>query len=61
MRIPPFEFDTIRQSMQTQDTSTRRQKVSSVIVGMETDEITLKNTEEDFSSDREDSVMQNEE
>jgi hypothetical protein len=54
--VPSLELDSVRHGRQAKDSGTRREEMTSVVVGVETDEVAMKDTEEDLSSDGKDSV-----
>ena len=52
-----FKLDTVGHRLQTENPRTRGKEVAGIIVGVETDEITVQDAEKDLASDWEDTVM----
>ena len=55
MSVVTFQLDSVGHGRETEDSSTRGEEMTSVVVGMESDEVAVEDTEEDFSSDGKDS------
>jgi hypothetical protein len=50
----PRKLDPIRHRRESQDTGTRRKEVASVVICMETDEVAIKDSKENFAADGKD-------
>lgn len=52
-----IELNTVGHGGKREDTGARGEEVAGIIVGVEADEVTVKNTQEDFTTDWEDTVV----
>lgn len=52
-----FELDSVRHCWEIEDSGTGGEEVSCVVEGMETYQITVQDTQEDFTTDGEDSEV----
>jgi len=55
--VLPIELNTVRHGGKREDACARGEEVAGIIVGVETDEVAVKNTQEDFTTDWEDTVV----
>lgn len=55
MSVVSFQLDSVGHGRETEDSSTRREEMTSVVVGVESDEIAVEDSKEDLSSDGENS------
>lgn len=55
MGVPALDEDSVGHRRQAEDPRAGREEVASVVVGVETDEVAVEDTEKDLSSNREDS------
>lgn len=52
-----LEFDSIRHGRETKDTCTRGEEVTSIVIGMETYEITVQDPKQNLTSNGQNSMM----
>lgn len=48
---------TVGQALETEETGSAREEVTSVVVGMESDEVAVEDTEKNLTTHREDTAM----
>lgn len=58
LRVSALEFNSVGHRRCSENACARRQEMASIIVGMETDQVAVEDTEEDFASDGKDTVTE---
>jgi hypothetical protein len=55
--VLPIELNTVRHSGKREDARARGEEVAGIVVSVEADEVAVKNTQEDFTTDWEDTII----